>query len=329
MSNSIYTRNWGGLDRSVWFVFIAFILVPLGLVGYRLLDKPKCAPVNFTFKSISVDTGHVFPAGETIIFQAYTSSNDITWDFGDQLGSANGQFVEHKYQQPGDYFVNASTGFGCDNRKKITITKAPEDPVKSLGTGNEIKGPTFSITEKENNFSTSLKATTYEWTLVNYPYPAQTGPSAKFVFTEPRAYTIQLMVDNDRTRKYFKQITVKPKPKTPPGTGGGGDPPPPPPCSSTLVVSQETFKSFMQQVVEDKKHAEDFGVYLCSGNSTPVKINGEGPISFGDACAQLKNKKVRKKILVLDKRLIDITEVKITRNASNCDCVTLLEINYN
>jgi len=323
MSNSIYTRNWGGLDRSVWFVFIAFILIPLGLVGYRLLDKPKCSPVSFTCKSISVDTGYVFPAGETIIFQAYTSSSDISWDFGDQQGGANGQFVEHKYVQPGDYFVNASTGFSCDNRKKITITKAPEDPVKSLGTGNEIKGPTFSITEKENVFSTSLKATAYEWTLVNYSYPAQTGATAKFVFTEPRAYTIQLMVDNDRSRKYFKQITVKPKP-TPVGPTPGGDPKPP--VSSTLVVSPETFKSFMQQVVDEKKFVADFGAYLCSGGATPVILNGEQGKNFEQVCAELKGKKVRKKILVLDKRKIAITEVKITRGAG--DCVTLLEINY-
>lgn len=324
MSNSIYTRNWGGLDRSVWFVFIAFILIPLGLVGYRLLDKPKCSPVSFNYKSISVDTGNVFPAGETIIFQAYSSSTDINWDFGDKQGSANGQFVEHKYLQPGDYFVNASTGFGCDNRKKITITKAPEDPVKSLGTGNEIKGPTFSITEKENSFSTTLKASAYEWTLVNYPYPAQTGPSAKFVFSEPRAYTIQLMVDNDRNRKYFKQITVKPKP-TPVGPSTGGDPKPP--VSSTLVVSPETFKSFMQQVVDEKKFVGDFGAYLCSGGATPVIINGKNEnMNFEQACTELKGKKVRKKILVLDKRKIVITEVKITRGSG--DCVTLLEINY-
>ncbi|MBK7433748.1 MAG: PKD domain-containing protein [Chitinophagaceae bacterium] len=323
-NNSIYTRNWGGLDRNVWFVFIAAILLPLGLVAYRLFDKPKCSPVNFTFKSISVDTGNVFPAGETIIFQAYTTSSDINWDFGDKQGGSTGQFVEHKYMQPGDYFVNASTGFSCDNRKKITITKAPEDPVKTLGTGDEIKGPTFSITEKENIFTSTLKATAYEWTLVNYSYPAQTGPTAKFTFTEPRAYTIQLMVDNDRTRKYFSQITVKPKPSPVATQSGGG---PKPTISSTLVVSPETFKTFMQQVVDEKKFAADFGAYLCSGGATPVIINGEKEgKNFEQACAELKGKKVRKKILVLDKRKIEITDVKITRDAS--DCVTQLEITY-
>lgn len=322
--NSIYTRKWGGLDRNVWFVFIGAILVPLGLVGYRLLDKPKCTPVSFTFKSISVDTGNVFPAGETIIFQAYSTASDISWDFGDKQGTASGQFVEHKFMQPGDYFVNASTGFSCENIKKIVITKAPEDPVKTLGTGNEIKGPTFSITEKENVFTTTVKASAYEWTLVNYSYPAQTGPTAKFTFTEPRAYTIQLMVDNDRTRKYFRQITVKPKP-TPVVTPTGGDPPPPP-TSSTLVVSPETFKAFMQQVVDEKKFVADFGAYLCSAGATPVILNGEKGKNFEQVCAELKGKKVRKKILVLDKRKIEITDVKITRDASLC--VTMLEINY-
>lgn len=327
-SHRIYTRRIKGLDKNVWLVLLVFIVLPIGLLSYRLIKKDECVPVNFTFRSVMVDTGNIFQTEETILFKTAGNADAVTWDFGDHSSPVNGLYVDHKYTNPGDYFVKANSASGCETIKKIVIQKAqPVTPVSTDPKIIMINGPGLTITGKENIFTAAKTASSYEWTYIPGAEEPQTGPSAKFIFPSTGKYFVQLVLNHDPAKKYVKEIQVKenrnrPTPPSPLPTPGPGPVPVP---VTTLFVSDEVFQGYMTQVVDGKKFVSNFDAYLCSKGSTTTILNGGSPVSFEEACKQLNGKRVRR--LRLWTRAVKITRAHLTRNQAGC--VTQIEIDYN
>lgn len=321
-SNSIYTGNKYGLDKSVWRILIAAVILPAGLLSYRLNVKKECIPVQYTIKSLSADTGNIFLTGETIFFVASSNDREINWNFGEKDGKpAAGQYVFYTYTNEGEYFVSAGSGLGCENIKKIVIKKAVADSIPGTITGN-IVGPGITITGKETSYSFSGSAKDYEWVVLNYPKYTQKGPGATFTFSDKGTYTLQLTLDNDHSKRVTKNIKVD---KISTGNSEGSTPPPSSACISTFI-SDAAFMQLMQKVVSGEFNVNNFKPYLSSGGGTPVIVNGKKENkNFAWACEYLNGK--RKSHNLLWKKKISISGIKLTRDSNNC--VTLIEINYN
>ena len=198
-SNSIYTRKTFGLDKTVWLVMLAAIIIPSGLLSYTLISKKDCVPVKFTFSSFSTHAGNIFRTDETISFNA--SSKDITWDFGDHSGNAYGQYFEHKFLSQGDYYVKAKSDLGCDTIQKIVIVKPKQDSII------EITGPDNTVTGSTVYFKYPVKANHYEWSVTDHTgFVIQKTPTAKFIFPVKGTFTIQVNLDNDPTKRATKVI---------------------------------------------------------------------------------------------------------------------------
>lgn len=334
-TNRIYTRKTMGLDKRVWFVMLAGIIIPLGLLSYRLIDKKECIPIDFTVKSISGGTGNVFIFGETIIFKASTISNDVTWDFQDNSPKSFGKYVIHKFRSPGNYLVKASTGPGCEEIKQIVINSVPVNDSTSIGTvsGQEIIGPVATIPGKEELFTCMVSAGSYEWSVVNYPKLHQTGITAQFTFPREGTYTVQVTLDNDRSKRFTKEILVQIDeeavkrqnkqaeevrqliPFTPitviekpvkEDDLAKEEPvviiPPKEAVKKKMFISNETFFSLMEMVLNNQKDISDFNQYLFSEGATKVQVKGEGSFkTFSWLYQELKgkNKKLKLKSIEL------------------------------
>ena len=314
-SNNIYTRKTLGLDKNVWRMLFAAIVLPAGLLSYRLIAKKECVPVEFSFKASSAVTGNVFLSGEDILFKASSNANEISWKFGDNEGTESGYNVFHTYKSPGEYIVTASFGLGCENFKTIRIIKPPVDSVKNFVNG-KIRGPGITITGKSNSFSFSEQAINYEWVILNHPEMKQTGSTAKFTFSDKGTYTVQLTLDNDHAKRIIKNIIVD---EINGGGGGGGGEPPPPGCIN-VFISDENFKEKIKEVVAGKLTVNNFIPFLSSGGATPVIINEKNEQKdFAWACQFLSGK--TKSQWLLWKKSIKINSVHLTRDAKTNTCV--------
>ncbi|MBC7889027.1 MAG: PKD domain-containing protein [Ferruginibacter sp.] len=337
--NRIHKRKIMGLDKRVWGVMVIAIILPLLLLSYYLVDKKECLPVDFYFKSMSEKTGNEFLPGETIIFKASSKSDDITWDFGDQSPKAYGNYIIHEFHSAGNYAVNASTGSGCEKIKQVTIKKMVSELGNTLTVGyvagEEIIGPHSTIAGKEEWFMCMVTASAYAWSVVNYPKMHQTGLSAKFKFPSPGKYNVQVILDNDQSKRYSKEIIVKDETGKPepantkevirqlipsdfeknPNPGGTAEPPQnpvqdvpvtapakvEPPKRKTIFISNETFNSFMESVLNDQKDISDFSQYLFYEGATKVQVKGESDFkTFTWLYQELKGKSKKYKLKTVE-----------------------------
>jgi PKD domain len=326
-SKRILTRKIAGLDYRVWRVMILVFIIPAGLLGYKLMDKEKCAPIDFKIKAIS-DNDSVYYTNDILSFRTLAAEKNVTWDFDDKTGIVEGAFVTHRFATDGKYFIRVTVNATCEFVKPVTIKKAiveETDSNKERITGND---KTFVRTPE--TFTCSQTAESYEWKVSEHPeYGTRTEATTTYKFEQPGDYTIELTLNKNRLKKYTKSIKVagipkliNDKPEPPPPVTGGGRPNP-----SKIIISESTFKEFLEKVISGVYFEDDFYKYLCAEGATPVIFNAKKnkPVSFSEACKDLQ-KRVSKNFTGIGKRAKKIESVKLIRDAKLC--ITSIEINY-
>ncbi len=328
----IFTRQILGLDYRVFRLILAIAILAIGLLSYRLLDKKECTPVNFLIKTITPHTDSSYSAGESLSFIANASGNEITWDFGDNSEKVTGQYVTHKYLSTGSFTVTATTGVSCATAQKI-IVKLPTDFTKSsepVSAGEEIIGPFATTTGVEVSFTCMVSATNYEWSIPNYPKMLRNGSTAKFIFPAAGKFLVQVTLDNDRTKRYTKEVTVEApavtqsplpeniKPLIPTEVQALPDP-----KTFSVKISDAVFTEYLTQVIDKKMAAPDFDKYLCYKGETKVVANGD-IITFNALCEEISGKKRRK--FIVTKTKIKINSAILRRD--NEGCVNIIEVKY-
>lgn len=333
MANKVFTRQIFGLDYRVIRVMLVIIILAIGLVSYRLLDKKECVPVKFIIKTITPHTDSSFIAGESLSFISTTTGNEITWDFGDNSEKITGQYVSHKYLSTGSFTVTATVGVSCESAQKILV-QLPTELTKSnepVTAGQEIIGPLLTSPGVEANFTCMVSADSYEWSIPNYPKMIRTGSTAKFIFPSAGKFLVQVTLDNDRTKRYTREVTVEepevqkspPPGKIQPLVPATDVPPLPDPKTFSVKVSDAVFAEYLSQVVDQKMAAADFDKYLCYKGETKVVSNGD-VMTFNAFCEEISGKKRRKNILWKTK--IKINSAILRRD--NDGCVNIIEVKY-
>ncbi|MEO8961528.1 MAG: PKD domain-containing protein [Ginsengibacter sp.] len=358
-ANRIYTRKTLGLDNMVWIFMILIVIMAVGLLSYRLADRKECVPFTFNIKAISINSGSVFYTDETLSFSASLNAQNIQWNFGDNSNLQTGQYVTHRFKNPGKFFVTASTVPGCETIKEIIVKVPLPAPVvidsANGDTGEKVIGHTTTFTGTNEVYVCSEIGTSYDWAIVNRPAirPKSLGSTASFLFTNAGKYTIQVTVDNDRNKRYFKDITVEnvatvknevpdnikrliPLPEIQPEPPVENTKPVPPaqpqlpvpeaPSNKTIALGNVAFRDYLQKVMNNEMNASDFDKYLCGGGSTKVILNGDKNDiqTFTSLCKFLKEGKVKK--MVFFKKKIKLESVALHRD--NEGCVTLIDVKY-
>ena len=358
-ANRIYTRKTLGLDNMVWMFMALVIIMAVGLLSYRLADRKECVAFTFNIKAISIHNGNVFYTDETLSFSATLNSQNIQWNFGDNSNTQTGQYVTHRFKKAGKFFVTASTVPGCETIKEIIVKVPLPAPVvidsANGDTGEKVIGHTTTFTGTNEVYVCSAIGTSYDWAIVNRPAirPKSFGSTANFLFPNAGKYTIQVTVDNDRNKRYFKDITVEnvaapknevperiprliPLPESQPKQPLENPNPAPPekpqtpvievPANKTIVLGNAAFKDYLQKVMNNEMNASDFDKYLCGGESTKVILNGDKKDiqTFTSLCKFLKEGKV-KKALIFNKK-IKLKSVALHRD--NDGCVILIDVQY-
>ncbi|MEO6252682.1 MAG: PKD domain-containing protein [Ferruginibacter sp.] len=334
-AKKIFTRQVLALDYRVIRVILFIMILAVGLLSYRLLDKKECTPVNFIIKTITPHTDSTYRAGETLSFMASSAQTDVTWDFGDNSATVTGQYVTHKYLSTGSFEVSAFTGVSCQTVKRISVIIPSEiksnDPVNS---GEEIIGPFSTTSGIEETFTCMVSAQSYEWSIPNYPKMIRNGSSAKFIFPAAGKFLVQVTLDHDRTKRYTKEITVEAAPVVKsavpedikpliPITANAEVQPLPDPKSMSVKVSDAVFTEYLGQVIDKKMTAADFDKYLCYKGDTKVVANGD-VVTFNALCEEISGKKRRK--FIIGKTKIKIKSAILRRD--NDGCVNIVEVKY-
>lgn len=228
-SQKIYTRKTLGLDNSVWWFMVPLMLVCVALLGYRLSDQKKCTPIDFTVKGIMTREKGVYYTDETVSFSSSVKSQNIEWDFGDQSKLEMGQYVTHRFSKEGKYFVTAGVGTQCASIKEVVVKNPPIQPVvmDSSNDGEKIIGRESIFSAIEEVYVCAAIGSTYDWVVENNPgiKPIGLGSTAKISFPNPGKYTLQVTVDNNRDKRYYKEINVV----NTAATASTSQMPPPPP----------------------------------------------------------------------------------------------------
>lgn len=326
-SNRILTRKTAGLDHRVWRTMLILFILAAGLLSYKLIDTPKCTPVDFKIKTIDNDS--VYVTGEILSFSTLRFEKDVSWDFGDNGLKGEGTFVTHRFTTEGKYFIKVTVNSDCQIIRPITVRKAlPEARDNKI----QIEGNTSTYVGVSESFSSMQTAKTYEWIIENHPeYPTQNNIAASYKFSQPGDYTVILTLDNDRFKKYQKSIHVVeneivPKQLIKPEKIDkliDFDKLKP----TSTFISEPTFSEYLEKVIDGNFLAKDFDDYLCSKGKTPVIFNGKSnkQVTFEQACAELNGKR-NSKWLGLKKKLIKIKSVRLNRDEEKC--ITLIEIKY-
>jgi hypothetical protein len=203
-SERILTRKTLGLDHRVWRVMIVLFVLSIGLYSYKLIDTPKCTPVDFKTKTIDNDS--VYSTDEILSFSTLRFEKNITWDFGDNSPGGAGTFVTHRFASEGKYFIKVTVNSDCQFIKPITVRKAV---VENISTREQIDGHPSTFVGTSETYSALTTATNYEWSVENHPeYGVLNGQSVAYKFLSAGDFTIMLMLDKDRFKIYRKSVTV-------------------------------------------------------------------------------------------------------------------------
>jgi PKD domain len=308
-AHKIYTRKINGLDNTVWFFMIGIMLLSLFLLTSFLIGRTKCIPFTFAISPKS-DSGYY--TEKTLSFSLSVSSKSITWDFGDGTPVKTGVYVTHLYHKEGKYYVTASIREDCQETKEIIIKQNPFDHT----TWNGIAGPETIPVGKDADFNCLVYGNVWSWQVIDHPEIKPGNEklgNARFRFTDGGSYTIEVTLDNDRTKSYRKEIFVTDgRVKNVTTTIA------PPPVDIKRLVPEEkktkekepieepvkavtniryikegTFKDYLNQVIADDNFSpllQDFDQYLFKKGETPVKINGGNQMNFKKFYDYLKDK---------------------------------------
>ncbi len=202
-----------GLDRNVWIVMGIVCLLSTGLLGYTYINgKNDCTAPEITINAMPTlkETDHF--VNEPLTFKVQLAGGKkITWDFGDKSSREEGFIATHTFKNEGRYNVTATVNGLCENVARVHIKKmlAVHQDLSNISISERISGNLFPFLNKEEVYSYTGGASAYEWTVKNSTnFSTQTGATATFKFPVAGTYTIQLVLNNDPTKKGFKEITV-------------------------------------------------------------------------------------------------------------------------
>jgi len=316
-SRRIYERKAKGLDISVWLFMFIIMLVSLTFLTSFLIGRTKCIP--FTFK-ITPKTDSGYYTEKNLTFTLSTSAKKVTWNFGDGSPEQTGVFVSHEYHKAGKFSVTATIKDGCDETQEVTVIKNPFDH----STGYEVEAPESVAVEKDAEFRCSVYGSSWKWEVMYHPEikpRTEKLGTAIFRFSNAGTYSVQVTLDDDRTKCYRREIVITDdrvaKRKTtdindikPIFTDQRGPKKEEPvqqveeQKTSIVQINAKSFKDKLNDVItEDNSHPlEHFNQYLDNGPETTVNIAGEGggTMSFRKFYSMLQksgNKKVTNVII--------------------------------
>lgn len=325
-ANIIFTKKVSGFDKRIWFVMavsVAISLLLMGYVSYNRTDDIPCKPVSIAINGITKFDHAVFNTGEFLLFRAPISPGDrITWDFGDNTKIEEGFTATHTYNQQNIYRIVVTVNGKC--RSELIVNVKP--PITITDNDNLLEGIMGRDTTNmgvDENFSTILEAGSYEWSIENdNNYVTRYGKETVFRFRTPGRFTVVLMLDNDLSKKYRKQVYVKERVNIDRGEGPirslinddytivkqrpEDKPPPqvnnvPPPVANNPVASERTiikienlqFKEYLQSLVCGEMNSSDFDKFLHDGGKTKTFINNKDSKTFEELCNVIKGKKIK------------------------------------
>ena len=272
-------------------MIIITMVLSLGLLSFFVIDRKKCIP--FTFMITPNTDSNIYYTGKTLYFDASISSKNMVWNFDDSTEGGKGLSVHHIFSKEGKYTITASINSDCDASRDITVLRNPDDL-----NGNEIiRGPDNILAGKETEFTCFKIADSYDWLIVNHPEIKRLvkGPTAKMSFPNGGAYTIQVTLNGDRIKSYYKDIvvignTTQPKTIVVPKQLIAPQPKPliekePVKEKAITLIAASIFKNKLISVLNDaptKLTVDGFDQYLFYGINTKVQLsNGEQPLTFG------------------------------------------------
>lgn len=339
--SSLYTRKRMDLDVNVLLTMLLFVVLSAGLLGYSVLKKKEikeCAIVEILVNGNKATAKDVFfNTGALLVFKAVGASKDkVKWDFGDRSKPEEGYTVFHRFSRQTTYTVRVIVNGRCSYEQKIII-KYPPELVDTVGIETQyIISDDQALVKEPVKFTTPVNAKTYEWYIENNSnYGRQNGRQVEFIFKSQDNYTVVLILDGDRKKKYSKTITVikpsevlipeplieeedivvapPPKPKPTDTAKIVIVAPPPVKKQAKRLLTEEQFKLYLQDVVCKGKKTEEFESYLCDGMQTRV-VSKDKSETFEEFCNRIRGKNIK------------ITSVTVNRGSDNC--ATSLVVGY-
>jgi hypothetical protein len=216
-----------------------------------------------------------------------------------------------------------SSGSDCEFAQIISIVKpkAQTDVENVETTGEKIYGNDATYAGMEEIYQSLVKGEIYEWVVLNQPAMKKEGPVASFIFPGKGTYTLQLTINNDRTKRYTKDIVVQELEKKAPKPGdikplikpSDMGPMPLPPvrqerhedvqpaapvveapaaAPKKIKIGEPAFASYLQQVIDGQMIESDFYRYLAEEGATKVRYNSDKTTrTFSWLCNELNGKK--------------------------------------
>jgi hypothetical protein len=212
--NSFSSRKFY-IDNNVWLIMLLTIIICLGLLGYKVMEKKSCSPFSISARGLLSSEHGKYEIGETVIFStSLTMDKEVTWDFGDnsdreRSASAN---MRHKFMNEGNYTVRARINGGCNNELAVQIVK-PKNPPAVAEVKNiripKIYGDSLPKVGEPVKFLSDIVGSAYEWRIINKSsFPASYEQTASFTFPKAGLYVLQLTVDHDRRKRRLININV-------------------------------------------------------------------------------------------------------------------------
>lgn len=321
----LYTRKITGLDYRVWLSMLIMCLICLALLGYQKIKASStitmtCATNLFiTVNGKDANDDAVCYLNQITLFRINAAPGaKVEWNFGDGSDPVEGAIASHTFHSESSYTVQATIDGRCKYAQDIVVqlesVKATEiTEIKIYADSNKIMAGTplrFSCASK------NIREETYQWMVLGTDQ-IQTTKIATFSFPAEGQYTVELMLNNDQTKKAYTKIEVAPIPQTnsinnnipnpnvggfdqlgpliPPngnpsattgnsqqqGNAGSSAAQEPPKSEPTPPDIQEidpsTFQSLLQNVLKGGEQIDALYPYLKYKGSTKIEVNGDMP----------------------------------------------------
>lgn len=356
------SKKWAGIDFKVWLSLLVLAALSIALLGYKVATNTPC--IDFIIKAQGKlnhpETGgtQTFYVNEQITFTTSVtdSTAGIIWNFDDGTEKKAGLTTSHVFNVEGYFLVKALLNGKCLQSFNVRITQSNIVHNMDAPAISPIISADIISVGDEAVFNTSAIGANYEWSVEELPgMPAQSTPTAKFIFTQPGTFTVLLKVAPDGVYKKIVQVTEAGTPLSQAGAlppVSPSDLPPLPqeplpledkkpaeepkagqeapvqevPAAPTKVYDQlpePAIKAMLQGVIDGKKNLEDFNTILCNGAGTKVMANNEST-TFAALCNELKEKKG---VLILKKKR-KIESFKVVRDETNGNCVKIIFVQY-
>lgn len=289
-AENIYTRSYRGLDKGVWVLVLATMVLSLGLLSFFVIKRNNCIPFSI---SVASGSDSVYYTGKTINFNTTISAKEMIWDFDDSTARETGIYVKHAFSKPGKYSVRAWTQAACEETFIITVKQDPNDI-----RGSEIFGDEVVKQNKDVEYFCTKYASKSHWAVVGHSNVPITmnGIKARFRFPSPGTYTIQVTLEGERLVTYSKDIVVlgenAPPQKDKPFIVKPlvNDPPTPEPKPqvieapvSIIQIPESAFKGYLKAIMNDesgRKSLADFDQFLYLKGETKVRLSTGENFSF-------------------------------------------------